>query len=66
MEKEVVITRRFRNQTLRIYQYLLKDFSPKTASHFLQKVEERIELISNHPTIGKLFDMRQNPDKKPY
>ena len=98
MEKKIVITRRFRNNTLRVYQYLLKKFSVKTANLFLDKLRERIELIAKHPTIGKpsvkkkdirsiiltphnqifyryrknmieilcLFDMRQDPGKKPY
>jgi hypothetical protein len=35
MEKKIVITKRFRNNTLRIYQYLLKEFSAKTADNFL-------------------------------
>src|SRR5437879_13570346 len=53
MEKEVVITRRFRNHTYSIYKHLIKNFSSKTAFLFLEKIEERIELISKHPTIGK-------------
>jgi plasmid stabilization system protein ParE len=53
MEKEVVITRRFRSHTYRTYKYLLKEFSSKTAFLFLEKIEERIELISKHPFIGK-------------
>ena len=53
MEKKIVITRRFRNNTLRVYQYLLKEFSVKTANLFLDKLKERIELIAKHPTIGK-------------
>jgi plasmid stabilization system protein ParE len=53
MEKEVVITKRFRSHTYRTYQYLLKNFSSKTAFLFLGKIEERVELISKHPSIGK-------------
>ncbi len=37
MEKEIIITKRFRNNTLRIYQYLLKEFSAATAYQFLAK-----------------------------
>lgn len=29
MEEHVIITRRFRNNTLNVYQYLLKEFSAK-------------------------------------
>ena len=53
MEKKIIITRRFRNNTLRVYQYLLKEFSDKTADRFLDKLEQRISLIEQHPTIGK-------------
>ena len=98
MEKKIIITKRFRNKTSSVYQYLLKKFSDKSAALFLDKVSERIELISTNPTIGKpsetnknvrsilltphnqifyrhqnntieilcLFDMRKNPEKKPY
>lgn len=96
--KEIIITKRFRKNTDRVFDYLLSNFSPKTALLFLDKIQERIDLISNHPAIGKpspnhrnvrsimvkpynllfyryqnnkviilcLFDMRSNPEKKPY
>ena len=54
MEKQVVITKRFRNNTLRVYQYLLKEFSAKTAENFLLKLEQRIDFVSANPTVGKL------------
>jgi len=53
MEKEIVITRLFRSHIHRTYQYLLKNFSSRTAFLFLEKIEERVELISKHPSIGK-------------
>lgn len=96
--KKVVITRRFRNNTLRVYQYLLKEFSTKTANYFLERIERRIDFIKRNPEVGKLsskskevrsvlltrhnlifyryrknsieilclFDMRKDPQKKPY
>lgn len=60
MEKKITITKRFRNNTLSIYQYLLKEFSSKTAYQFLDKLTERIELIAEHPTIGKLSKGKKN------
>lgn len=98
MEEKIIVTKRFRNNTLRVYQYLLKEFSAKTAYSFLDRLEKRIEFIAKNPTTGKrsakrknirsilfiphnqifyryqnnsieilcLFDMRQNPKKKPY
>ena len=53
MAKKVVITKRFRKNTLNIYQYLLKEFSYNTAILFLNRLEQRIEFIIKNPTIGK-------------
>lgn len=58
MERQVVVTKRFRNQTQRTYQYIIKKFSATTAYSFLEKLEERIQLISKHPAsrIVKNYD----------
>lgn len=48
MEEKVVISKRFRNNTLRVYQYLLKEFSAKTACNFLDCLEKRIDFIANN------------------
>lgn len=60
MEAKVIITKRFSNNTLRVYQYLLKEFSAKTAYLFLDRLEKRIEFIAQHPTAGKLSAKREN------
>lgn len=60
MEEKIIISKRFRNNTLRVYQYLLKEFSSKTAYSFLDRLEKRIEFISKNPTIGKLSIKRKN------
>ena len=60
MEEKIIITKRFRNNTLRIYQYLLKEFSAKTAHSFLDHLEKRIEFIAKNPTTGKLSAKRKN------
>jgi hypothetical protein len=39
MEKEIVVTKRFRNQTLKTYEYLTREFTAKTAFHFLEKIQ---------------------------
>lgn len=59
-EKIIIITKRFRNNTLRVYQYLLKEFSAKSAHHFLFRLEKRIEFIGKNPTAGKLSTKRQH------
>jgi plasmid stabilization system protein ParE len=60
MEEKIIISRRFRNNTLRVYQYLLKEFSAKTAFNFLNRLEKRIEFIAKNPTVGKLSVKREN------
>jgi len=60
MEKEIVITKRFRNHTHRTYQYLLKKFSYKTAVLFLERIEKRIEFVSKYPAIGKKSLKKEN------
>jgi plasmid stabilization system protein ParE len=60
MEKKIIITKRFRNNTLRVYQYLLKEFSAKTAYDFLNSLEKRIDFIAKNPEVGKLSAKRNN------
>jgi plasmid stabilization system protein ParE len=60
MEEKIIITKRFRNNILRVYQYLLKEFSAKTAYSFLERLEKRIEFIAKNPTAGKLSAKRKN------
>ena len=60
MERKVIVSKRFRNNTLRVYQYLLKEFSDRTAYSFLDRLEKRIDLIVSNPTIGKLSAKRKN------
>lgn len=98
MEKEIIISKRFRNNTLKVHQYLLKEFSNNAANNFLNRLEQRIGFIAANPTAGRLslkrenersvlfnpynqifysyknnkieilllFDMRRDPQKKPY
>jgi plasmid stabilization system protein ParE len=60
MEKQVIITKRFRTNVVRVYQYILKEFSAKTACTFLAKVKERVDLIVKHPEIGKPSSNKEN------
>ncbi len=53
MEKRIVVTKVFRRNTLSVYEYILKEFSAKAAFEFLNKLEDRIELIIRYPEIGK-------------
>ena len=60
MDKKIIITKRFRNNTLRVYQYLLKEFSSRTAYNFLKQLETRIEFIATNSTAGKLSAKKKN------
>jgi plasmid stabilization system protein ParE len=59
MEKKIVITKRFRNNTLSVYQYLLNQFSPKTAYNFLERLEKRIDFIVRNPEVGRASAKRK-------
>ena len=60
MEKKIIVSKRFRNDTLRVYQYLLKEFPAATASDFLDRLEKRINFIADNPETGKLSAKREN------
>lgn len=60
MEEKVIISKRFRNNTLKIYQYLLKEISVKAADNFLSRLEKRIDFITKNPTAGKLSLKRRD------
>ena len=60
MEKKIIITKRFHNNTLNVYQYILKQFSADTAYIFLLRLENRIDFIANNPTVGKSSAKRKN------
>ena len=60
MEEKIIITKRFRNHTLRVYQYLLKEFSTNTANTFLDHLEKRIEFIAKNPSVGKASAKRKD------
>lgn len=60
MEKEIIISKRFRNNTLKVHQYLLKEFSNNAANNFLNRLEQRIEFIAANPMAGRLSLKRKN------
>ena len=60
MEKEIVVSMRFRENTLDLFEYLLKEFSEKSAFNFIEQLEQRIELIRRYPEIGQPFQLRPN------
>ncbi len=60
MEKKVVISKRFRNNTFDVFQYIQKEFSNKVANDFLDKLEKRISFIAKHPEAGKASAKRKD------
>ncbi len=53
MERKVVVTKRFQKNTLNTYTWLLKKFSAAVAFNFLNKLQQRVELIIQNPETGK-------------
>jgi len=60
MEKKIIVTKRFHNNSFRVYQYLLKEFSTNTANRFLTRLEKRIEFIVRNPEAGKASLKKEN------
>jgi plasmid stabilization system protein ParE len=60
MEKKIVVSKRFRKNTLSVYEYLIKEYSAKTAFNFLDKLQQRVELIIQYPEIGKPSQKKEN------
>jgi hypothetical protein len=53
MEKKIVVSKRFRKNTRKTHDYLMKEYSAKIAFNFLDKLQQRVELIFQYPEIGK-------------
>ena len=53
MERKIIISKRFRNNSRKIYYYLLNNFPASTAYNFPLRLEKRIEFIGENSTVGK-------------
>jgi hypothetical protein len=53
MEKKIIVSKRFQKNTMKVYNYLLNKHSAITAFKFLDKLQQRVELIIQYPEIGK-------------
>ena len=53
MEKKIVVSKRFQKNTLKVYEYLIKGHSARTAFSFLDNLQQCVELIIQYPEIGK-------------
>lgn len=60
MGKKIVVSKRFRINTLKTFDYLINEHSEKTAFEFLNKLQRRVELIIRYPEIGKPSQIRPN------
>ena len=60
MEKKIVVSKRFRKNSLEVFEYLINEYSQKTAFNFLDKLEQRVEFIIRYPGIGKPSQLRPN------
>ena len=55
-----VVTKRFRKNTLNVYEFLIKEYSTKIAFRFLDKLQQRVELIVLYPELGNPSQKKQN------
>ena len=60
MEKEIVVSKRFKKNTSIVHEYLVKEYSAKIAFNFLNKLQQRVDLIIRYPEIGKPSKLRPN------
>jgi plasmid stabilization system protein ParE len=54
MAYQIIVKKRFTNKVLKVLAYLEKEWSHEVAVGFLQKIDRRIELLTNQPYIGVL------------
>ena len=50
----------FSEEHFKEYDYLLKEYSARTAFDFLNKLQRRVELIIRYPEIGKSSQLKSN------
>ena len=59
MEKKIVVCKRFRINTLKTFDYLIKEHSEKTAFDFLNKLQRRIELIIRYSSFYWMLKIKK-------
>jgi hypothetical protein len=60
MAAKIIVSKRFRQHAFKLYTYLCKEHSQKVGFQFLERLEERIEFISQHPETGKPSLKKEN------
>jgi len=60
MERKAIVTKRFQRNTLNTYTWLLDKFSAVVAFIFLDRLQQRVELIIKNPEIGKPSQKTKN------
>lgn len=62
MAYQVIIKKRFYNKVQKVLSYLEKEWSPRVASEFLERIDYRIGLLTKQPYVGapssKVKDIR--------
>ncbi len=54
MAQKVIYRKLFINKLDRLLSYLEKEWGQQFASRFIDKLEEKIELIKKHPEVGSI------------
>ena len=52
MAYQIILKKRFTNKLIKLLAYLEKEWSPKVAANFLQKIDLRIQQLSGQPLTG--------------
>lgn len=60
MATKIIVSKRFRQHTHKLYRYLCKKHSAKVGFQFLERLQEKIEFISEHPETGKPSRKKEN------
>lgn len=60
MAKRIVWNKRALEKLDEIVDYLEENFSEKTASNFVKKVFDRLDILSRYPEIGRTSKKKEN------
>ena len=58
MENQIIYKKRFLNKLDKLLAYLEKEWNITVGNEFLDKLEEKIQIIKSHPTIGGITSIK--------
>ena len=60
MAYKIVPTLRFKKKTIKVLEFLEKEWSHKVAREFLLKIDKKFEILSTNPMIGRSSEKYKN------